>query len=102
MILQSIHENELKEKLDKLAEIYSIFETLPCVLARKITIVKRFFIMELDEHFIKDYFDPKFVAHVNKIKKQKKVTLPQALAIKDTKILESCCISLIHMNEIIP
>lgn len=68
MILNHLHEEELKEKLDKLACIYSDFNDLPTILARKITILKRFFIMDLDEHFIKDYFDPKFVAHVNKIK----------------------------------
>lgn len=29
--------------------------------------------MDLDEHFIRDYFDPKFISHITKIKNKKKV-----------------------------
>ncbi|CAF4334144.1 unnamed protein product [Rotaria sp. Silwood2] len=89
----------IEKKLKDLCHLSVRFPQLPEKLARRATIMKRNHINKLGE---RDQIgsSKKFESMMKPIIGIKKLTIQQILAIRDTKILEACCIKLL-CNDII-
>ncbi|CAF3928018.1 unnamed protein product [Rotaria sp. Silwood1] len=89
----------VEKKLKDLCHLSVRFPQLPEKLARKATIMKRNHINKLGE---RDQIgsSKRFQNMIRPIVGMKKLTIQQILAIRDTKILEACCIKLL-CNDII-
>ncbi|CAF2529073.1 unnamed protein product [Rotaria sp. Silwood2] len=100
-IIVSINQKGIEKKLDELCNLCVRFPCLPELLARKITIMKRDYIMNL-----KDADTIGLCSKLDTIVKgnnrSKNWSIQQRLAVRDTKILEACCIQLICQDDINP
>ncbi|CAF1108322.1 unnamed protein product [Rotaria sordida] len=100
-IIVSISQKGIKKKLDELCNLCVRFPCLPELLARKITIMKRDFIMNLKDNNtigLCSKLDRIIIAN----NRTKDWSIQQRLALRDTKVLEACCIQLICKEDINP
>lgn len=87
--------------MKELCQLSVRFPQLPEKLARKATITKRKYINKLSD---RDQigFTAKFENMLRPIVRLKKLSIQQILAIRDTKLLEACCIKLLCNDDINP
>ncbi|CAF4082312.1 unnamed protein product [Rotaria magnacalcarata] len=91
----------IEKKLKDLCQLSIRFSQLPEKLARKATIMKRNHINKLGESD-QIGLSVRFENMLRPIVKMKKLSIQQILAIRDTKLLEACCIKLLCNDDINP
>jgi len=103
IIVGEIQEHYLKQNLQMLCELGCSCPGLSEVVARKLTILKRKYIMDLDDKgkLLSDQ-DMKIVKSIMSKKKKREFTVQEALAVKDLKIVEATCLRLVIKKEISP
>lgn len=100
-IITTITQRGIEKKLDELCNLSVRFPCLPELVSKKVTIMKRDYIMNL-----KDNDDIGLCNRLDTIVKtnnrSKNWSIQQRLAARDTKILEACCVQLICQDDINP
>ncbi|CAF3480260.1 unnamed protein product [Rotaria socialis] len=100
-IFTSISQKRIQNKLDELYNLCVRFPCIPELLARKITVRKRDFIMNLtdnDKIGLCSKLDTIIIAN----NRTQHLSVQQRLALRDTKKLDACSIQLIRQDEINP
>ncbi|CAF3519848.1 unnamed protein product [Rotaria sp. Silwood1] len=100
-IIESINQKGIEKKLNNLCNLCVRFPCLPELLARKITIMKRDYIMNLKDTDTIGLCS-KLDTLVKGNNRSKNWSIQQRLAVRDTKIIEACCIQLICQDDINP
>ena len=100
-VITSITQKGIQKKLDELCKLSVRFPCLPELLSRKVTIMKRDFIMKLKDNDTIGLCS-KLDSIVKENRRTKNWSIQQRLALRDTKILEACCIHLICQDDINP